>query len=110
MLSILKKNGCNVVKITQNLHQTNELVLETGNYICATGETKELQKEESYPICPKTNQPTTWRHVDHAYKTGDQVTETGFYMDKYGVKIKRKQVDVFPDCQNSGQPTVWKHT
>ncbi|MBM6601880.1 hypothetical protein [Priestia megaterium] len=97
------------MKATQDLHKTNDPVLETGKYICAAGEAVELQKGDQFPVCPNTNEPTTWRHADHEHKTGDQVTESGHYVDKDGEKIELKQGDVFPNCPKSGQPTAWKH-
>jgi hypothetical protein len=94
---------------TKDLHQTNETVAETGKYICAAGESKEFQKGEAFPVCPKTNQPTTWRHADHQHKTGDKVTEAGQYIDKDGQQVNLNAGDVFPDCPKSGQETTWKH-
>jgi hypothetical protein len=103
------RKGALVLKTTTDLHQTNETVPETGKYICAEGETKELQKGEAFPVCPKTNQSTTWRHANHEHKTGDKVTESGHYVDTDGEHIDLKQGDVFPNCPKSGQPTAWKH-
>lgn len=94
---------------TKDLHQTNDTVLESGSYICAEGTTKELQKGELFPVCPKTNEPTTWRHADHEHKTGEKVTETGHYVDKDGEHLDFKQGDSFPDCPKTGKPTTWKH-
>ncbi|MBH0157176.1 MAG: hypothetical protein ACQET8_07760 [Bacillota bacterium] len=95
---------------TQDLHKTNEEVLETGKYICAEGETKELQKGDHFPPCPKTNESTSWRHADHTHKTGDEVTESGHYIDKDGEHVDLTHGDTFPSCPNTGEPTSWKHT
>jgi hypothetical protein len=94
---------------TYDLHQTNEVVGETGKYVCAVGETKELQKGERFPACPQTQQPTSWRHADHQHRSGEKVTESGHYKDKNGERIELNQGDVFPNCPRSGQPTSWKH-
>lgn len=95
--------------ITQDLHKTNEKVAETGTYICAEGEAKELQKGENFPNCPKTNEPTTWRHKDHVHKSGTEVTETGHYVDEDGEEVDLKKGDTFPNCPKTGEPTAWKH-
>jgi hypothetical protein len=94
---------------TKDLHQTNETVLETGKYICAAGEKKEFQKGEQFPVCPVTNETTTWRHADHIHKSGAQVTESDHYVDEDGDEADLKQGDEFPNCPKSGQPTTWKH-
>jgi len=95
--------------IIKDLHKTNETVAESGKYVCATGETREFQKGDQFPVCPKTNEPTTWRHMDHEHKTGDKVTEAGEYIDKDGQKLSLSVEDIFPDCPKTGQATIWKH-
>ncbi|SFA80678.1 MULTISPECIES: hypothetical protein [unclassified Bacillus (in: firmicutes)] len=97
------------METTHDLHKTNDTVSETGTYICAAGERKDLQKGEQFPVCPNTHQPTTWRHADHEHKSGEQVTESGGYQDKDGEHVELKQGEVFPNCPNTGQPTTWKH-
>ncbi|WP_282940886.1 hypothetical protein [Paenibacillus sp. RC67] len=95
--------------LTKDLHQTNESVAETGKYVCASGETRTLEKGDQFPNCPVTNKTTTWRHADHQHRTGDKVTEAGSYTDNDGQRIELKQGDVFPNCPKSHQPTTWKH-
>ncbi|MFC0187639.1 hypothetical protein ACFFJY_05025 [Fictibacillus aquaticus] len=97
------------MKATKDIHQTNDEVKEAGKYICAEGEMKELKEGDKFPVCPKTNVPTTWRHANHEHKTGDKVTEAGEYVDNDGEHITLQQGDLFPDCPKSGQPTGWKH-
>ncbi|KAB7704694.1 hypothetical protein F9802_16060 [Bacillus aerolatus] len=92
-----------------DLHHTNDAVLETGKYICAEGAVKELQKGDHFPSCPKTAEPTTWRHAAHEHKTGEKVTETGRYVDEDGDHVDLKNGDTFPNCPKSGSPTAWKH-
>ncbi|MGG3802449.1 hypothetical protein [Metabacillus fastidiosus] len=95
---------------TQDLHKTNEEVEETGKYVCAAGEVKELQKGEKFPNCPKSDKPTTWRHTDHVHKTGEQVTESGQYVNEGGVHVDLKEGDTFPSCPKSGKSVTWKHS
>ncbi|NIK78973.1 hypothetical protein FHS15_004119 [Paenibacillus castaneae] len=92
-----------------DLHQTNETVPETGKYICAVGEKKELQEGDKFPACPVSHKPTTWRHADHEHKTGDKVTESGNYVDGDGERIELKHGDTFPACPKTGNSTSWKH-
>ncbi|NHN34462.1 hypothetical protein [Paenibacillus agricola] len=97
------------MQTTKDLHHTSETVAETGTYICAAGESKELKQGEHFPLCPVTNQTTSWRHADHRHQSGETVTETGAYMDKDGERREFTKGEVFPNCPKSGQPTSWKH-
>jgi hypothetical protein len=94
---------------TKDLHKTNEIVAESGKYVCATGETREFKSGEHFPVCPKTSEPTTWRHVNHQHKTGDKITESGQYIDKDGQEVKLTLGDSFPACPKTGKATIWKH-
>ncbi|OXS75765.1 hypothetical protein [Domibacillus enclensis] len=94
---------------TQDLHHTNETVRETGTYICAAGKRAELTKGDTFPVCPKSNEPTTWRHADHVHHTGDQVTEADTYIDEDGDQVELAPGDTFPSCPKSGESTNWKH-
>ncbi|WP_168118955.1 hypothetical protein [Paenibacillus sp. HB172176] len=94
---------------TKDLHNTNETVEETGNYICAAGESRTLQSGQPFPECPRTYEPTTWRHAEHLHPTGDKVTEAGQYVDEDGQEMSFGIGQVFPDCPKTGQDTLWKH-
>ncbi|WP_046175573.1 hypothetical protein [Domibacillus indicus] len=93
----------------RDLHYTDEMVEETGTYICEAGKRADLEKGEQFPVCPTKNQPTTWRHADHVHNTGDQVTEAGTYIDTNGGRIDLAPGDTFPSCLQSGKSTQWKH-
>ncbi|BBH20762.1 hypothetical protein Back11_21070 [Paenibacillus baekrokdamisoli] len=97
------------MQIKSDLHRTNETVHETGNYVCAAGITKSFNEGDAFPVCPKSKQETTWRHVEHEHHTGEKVTEFGSYVDKDGEHMELLEGDTFPDCPKSGQPTMWKH-
>ncbi|MBM7648643.1 hypothetical protein JOC78_001589 [Bacillus ectoiniformans] len=92
-----------------HLHHTNDTVKESGKYICAAGEARELQQGDTFPECPVSHEPTTWKHADHEHQSGEDVTETGTYVDRDGEKVELKLGDTFPNCPNTGQPTGWKH-
>lgn len=95
---------------TKDVHQTNERVEEAGKYICASGEADEFKSGETFPVCPISNEQTTWRHAEHVHKTGESVTENGHYVDSDGERIQLKQGDTFPNCPKSQHPTEWKHS
>jgi hypothetical protein len=97
------------MKAEPNLHQTNDPIHETGSYVCAAGFTKQLEKGESFPLCPTSKKETTWRHVDHEHQTGEKVTEFGAYVDKDGEHIELFEGDTFPNCPKTGHSTTWKH-
>ncbi|MED1203485.1 hypothetical protein [Heyndrickxia acidicola] len=42
------------------VYRTGETVLESGHYVDADGQYAVLQKEESFPACPKTGNSVTW--------------------------------------------------
>jgi uncharacterized cupin superfamily protein len=94
---------------THELHHTSETVSETGTYICAAGERREFKQGDHFPLCPVTNQTTTWRHAGHRHQSGEKVTETGHYEDQDGERRNFKEGDIFPNCPKSGQPTSWMH-
>ncbi|MBY0029814.1 hypothetical protein ACQKJG_22845 [Priestia megaterium] len=94
---------------TKDLHQTGDKVIESGHYIDKDGEHVDFKQGEVFPNCPKTDQPTTWRHANHEHQTGDKVTETGHYVDKDGEHVDFKQGEVFPNCPKTNQPTTWRH-
>lgn len=94
---------------TTDLHKTNEVVEETGKYICAIGDMSIFLKGEKFANCPITNESTTWRHEKHVHNSGDKVTEEGHYEDKDGEHMDFNQGDEFPNCPKSNQPTTWKH-
>lgn len=94
---------------TKDLHQTGDIVKESGHYFDKDGEHLVLQQGEVFPNCPKTDQPTRWRHEDHEHQTGDEVTETGHYVDKDGEHVDLTNGDTFPNCPKTNKPTTWKH-
>jgi hypothetical protein len=98
------------MKTLKKLHETNELVPETGTYICQMGESKDFREGELFSNCPVNNDHTTWRHADHEHRTGEKVTEAGQYKDADGELISFKHGDMFPPCPKSGQETTWKHS
>lgn len=97
------------MKHASNLHHSNDTAPEAGSYICAAGITKQLEKGAPFPLCPKFNLATTWRHVEHEHQTGEKVTLFGAYVDKDGEHIELLKGDTFPNCPKSGHPTTWKH-
>jgi hypothetical protein len=98
------------MKNITDLHRTNELVPETGSYICEQGEAKDFREGELFSNCPVSGEHTTWRHADHTHKTGDPVTESGMYVNSDGNKLEMNKGDTFPVCPVSGRDTTWKHS
>jgi hypothetical protein len=41
--------------------KTGERVTEAGEYICQSGERKNLRAEEDFPVCPISGGETTWK-------------------------------------------------
>lgn len=46
----------------QHSHKTGEPVMETGHYIDADGEHIELKAGQTFPNCPSSGHPTSWKH------------------------------------------------
>lgn len=93
----------------KDLHHTGETVTESGHYFDKDGEHIVLEQGDTFPNCPKTDQPTSWRHENHEHQTGDEVTETGLYVDQDGEQVELTNGDTFPNCPKTNQPTTWKH-
>jgi hypothetical protein len=98
-----------VMHSKKDIHHTGAIVAESGPYFDSDGEHIVLQKGDVFPNCPKTNQPTEWRHENHEHQTGEEVTETGHYVDKDGEHVDLTKGDTFPNCPQTNQSTTWKH-
>ncbi len=94
---------------TKGLHHTDNVVAETGKYICEAGQAQELMHGDTFPACPVTGKNTTWRHSAHKHNTGEIVTETGSYSSDTAEHIMLQAGEVFPNCLRSGTPTQWTH-
>jgi len=97
------------MKTATDLHHTHEKVMETGSYVCASGETRHFIEGESFPTCPVTGKDTSWRHSDHQHRTGDKVTEAGQYIDADGEQVRLNIGDTLPSCPKTGKATSWIH-
>jgi hypothetical protein len=97
------------MKTLKKFHLTNELVPETGTYICEKGEPKDFREGELFSNCPVNEDHTSWRRAKDEYKTGDPVTESGMYGDPDGELMDLKQGEPFPVCPKTGRNTTWKH-
>ncbi|OAH59613.1 MULTISPECIES: hypothetical protein [Bacillaceae] len=83
--------------VQTEMYHTNDTVKETGKYICTSEAVKELQKGDAFPHCPKTNELTTWRHVDHEQKT----RESDPYIDENDIEADLKSGLTFPTPNKS---------
>lgn len=97
------------MKTATDVHQTHEQVMETGNYVCSSGEMRKFTKGDTFPVCPKTGMNTAWRHADHQHNTGDKVTEAGKYINADGEQVQLNLGDTFPTCPKTGNNTSWIH-
>ncbi len=97
------------MKTATDLHHTHDEVMETGSYVCAAGDKRELEEGGVFPACPRTGRDTSWRHANHQHKTGDKVTEAGQYIDADGERTNLSIGDKFPACPKSGNSTSWMH-
>jgi hypothetical protein len=46
-----------------HVHKTGETVMTTGHYVDSDGERIELKQGQTFPSCPNTGHPTSWRHA-----------------------------------------------
>jgi hypothetical protein len=97
------------MKTIKKFHLTNELVPETGTYICEKGEPKDFREGELFSNCPLDDGHTSWKRASHEHKTGEAVTEAGMYGDPHGELMDLTLGDSFPVCPKTGQNTTWKH-
>jgi predicted RNA-binding Zn-ribbon protein involved in translation (DUF1610 family) len=93
-----------------NVHQTGELVIESGAYFCEAGEKREFKQGEIFPACPVNGNETVWRHANHQHKTGDPILESAHYYCTTGQHLDLNQGELFPVCPNTGENTIWKHS
>jgi hypothetical protein len=42
-------------------YKTGEQVAETGRYACKAGDKKDLNANDTFPVCPVSGGETTWR-------------------------------------------------
>lgn len=96
------------MKTATDLHHTSDTIMETGQYVCAVGEKRELNKGDSFPACPQSGKDTTWRHANHQHHTGELVTEAGQYIDADGERMNLNVGNRFPSPK-SGSHTTWIH-
>ena len=97
------------MKTATDLHHTSEEVMETGHYVCAAGDKRELNRGDRFPACPQSGKDTTWRHTNHHHKTGELVREAGQYIDADGERMSLNVGNKFPSCPKTGNNTTWIH-
>jgi len=91
-------------------YTTDDVVSETGEYVCDSGHKRKLHKGDKFPSCPDTEIITYWRHVDgHYHETGEDVMESGRYVDEDGDEKMLEAGEKFPSCPKFGSPTKWTH-
>jgi predicted RNA-binding Zn-ribbon protein involved in translation (DUF1610 family) len=98
------------INTENNVHQTGEPVIESGEYFCEAGEKEEFSSGDTFPVCPVNGNQTVWRHANHEHKTGDPVQETAHYYCTSGQHLDLNKGDLFPVCPNTGEVTIWKHS
>jgi hypothetical protein len=97
------------MKTIKKFHMTNELVPETGTYICEKGVPKDFREGELFSNCPVNEGLTSWSPANHEHKTGETVTEAGMYGDPDGELMDLRQGEPFPICPKTGRNTTWKY-
>ena len=91
-------------------YTTDDVVAETGEYICDSGHKRKLYEGDKFPSCPDTEVITFWRHVEgHFHETGEEVKESGRYVDEDGDEKTLEAGETFPNCPKFGSPTKWTH-
>ena len=91
-------------------YTTDEIVEETGDYICESGVTRTLEEGSKFPSCPDTEVVTYWKRANsHSHASGQEVLESGRYVDEDGDEAFLEAGAIFPNCPKSGVPTTWSH-
>ncbi|MBD7944099.1 hypothetical protein H9650_08205 [Psychrobacillus sp. Sa2BUA9] len=91
-------------------YTTDEIVEETGDYICESGVTRTLEEGSKFPSCPDTEVVTYWKRANsHSHASGQEVLESGRYVDEDGDEALLEAGAIFPNCPKSGVPTTWSH-
>lgn len=91
-------------------YTTDDIVEETGDYICESGVTRTLEEGSKFPSCPDTEVVTYWKRSNsHSHASGQEVLESGRYVDEDGDEAFLEAGAIFPNCPKSGVPTTWSH-
>lgn len=91
-------------------YTTDDIVEETGDYICESGVTRTLEEGSKFPSCPDTEVVTYWKRANsHSHASGQEVLESGRYVDEDGDEAFLEAGAIFPNCPKSGVPTTWSH-